>query len=58
MKNLREKLEKLRVEAANCAMISALTTDRNKRELFAKLADHHKVLAAEVEPAIKQQTES
>ena len=55
MKDMQAQLEKLRVEAANCEMISRLATDRNKRELFARLAEHYKVLAAEVERSIKQQ---
>jgi len=54
MKDMQAQLEKLRVEAANCQMISGLATDKEKRELFARLAEHYKVLAEEVERAIKQ----
>jgi hypothetical protein len=35
-------------------MIRDLATDPMKRELFAKLAEHYRVLAAEVERAIKE----
>ena len=45
-------LEKLRRDAAECALIRDLTTDIRKRELFTKLADHLAALAAEVEKAV------
>jgi len=45
-------LEKLRTDAAECALIRDLATDINKRKLFAILADHFKVLASEVERAM------
>jgi hypothetical protein len=45
-------LEKLRADAAECQLISDLATHPLKRELFAKLAEHHRRLAAEVERAI------
>ena len=51
---MQAHLEKLRVQAAECEMIRNLATDANKRELFDKLAQHYKVLAPEVERAIKQ----
>ena len=54
MKDMREHLEKLRVQAAECAMIRDLATDPTKRDLFARLAEHHKMLAAEVERAIHE----
>jgi hypothetical protein len=53
MKDMQAHLEKLRADAAECTLISDLATDAKKRELFARLADHLKVLAAEVERAIK-----
>ena len=55
MKDILAHLDKLRADAAECAMIRDLATDREKRELFARLADHLHVLAAEVERAIQQQ---
>jgi hypothetical protein len=39
-------------------MIAGLATDKAKRELFTKLANHYKILAAQVERAIKQQETS
>jgi hypothetical protein len=54
MKDMLVQLEKLRTQAAECAMIRDLATDRAKRELFAKLAEHFNVLAGEVERAIKK----
>ncbi|WP_139017323.1 hypothetical protein [Bradyrhizobium sp. STM 3809] len=41
--------DKLRADAAECAVIRDLATDRDKRELFARLAEHLSTLAAEVE---------
>jgi hypothetical protein len=52
MHDMRTHLEKLRADAAECQLICNLATHPLKRELFAKLADHHRALAAEVERAI------
>ena len=45
-------LEKLRTDAAECALIRDLATDPAKRELFTRLADHLGTLAGEIEAAI------
>jgi hypothetical protein len=47
-------LKKLRAETAKCEMIAVSATDKAKQELFTKLAQHYKVLASEVERAIKE----
>jgi hypothetical protein len=52
MQDLRAQLETLLKEAANCQLISELATNVAKKEVFAKLAEHHRILAAEVERAI------
>jgi hypothetical protein len=52
MKDMQTHLEKLRVQTAECELIRNLATDPAKRELFAKLAEHFKVLAGEVERAM------
>ena len=52
MKDMQAQLEKLRTEAAECALIRDLATDPKKRELFTRLADHLTALASEVERAI------
>lgn len=52
MQDMQQHLEKLRRDAAECAMIRDLSTDAAKRELFTKLTDHLGVLASEVERAI------
>ena len=52
MKDMRAHLEKLRTQVAECELIRDLTTDREKRELFNRLAEHLKVLASELERAI------
>jgi hypothetical protein len=54
MQDMRAHLEKLRVQVAECKMIRDLAMDKRKQELFAKLAEHYKVLASEVERAIKE----
>ena len=53
MKEMKVQLEKLLIEASECALIAKLATDKAKRELFAKLAEHYGVLAAEVQKAIE-----
>jgi len=52
MKDMQAHLEKLRVQVSECELIRDLATDLAKRDLFAKLAEHYKVLAIEVERAI------
>jgi len=52
MQDMKTHLEKLRVDAAECALIRDLATDPQKRELFTRLAEHLSVLASEVEAAI------
>src|SRR5437879_1819072 len=49
MKDMQVRLEKLRTDAAECALFRDLATDPKERELFAKLAEHLTVLASEVE---------
>ena len=52
MQDLMAHLEKLRIDAEDCALISKLATDMQKRELFARLAEHLGALASEVERVI------
>jgi hypothetical protein len=49
MKDYQAQLEKLRTDAAECALIRDLATDKAKRELFDRLASHLTVLADQVE---------
>ena len=58
MKDMQAQLEKLRTDAAECALIRDLATDSKKRELFTRLTDHLSVLAAEVERAIAERMKS
>ncbi|MCP1838399.1 MULTISPECIES: hypothetical protein [Bradyrhizobium] len=53
MKDMKAHLEKLRVEAEECELISKLATNAAKKALFAKLAAHHRTLAEEVERTMK-----
>ena len=52
MKDEQQHLEKLRTDAAECAMICGLATDNEKRDLFAKLSAHLTTLADEIGRAI------
>jgi hypothetical protein len=52
MKDMTAHLEKLRIDAEDCVLISKLATDMQKRELFARLAEHLSLLASEVERAM------
>jgi hypothetical protein len=52
MQDMKAHLEKLRTDAAECALIRDLATDPQKRALFTRLAEHLGHLASEVEAAI------
>ena len=54
MRDMRAHLEKLRTQTIECELIARLATVKAKQELFTKLAEHYKVLAFEVERAIKE----
>ena len=49
MKDYQLHLEKLRRDAAECALVRDLATDKAKREIFDRLARHLNELADEVE---------
>jgi hypothetical protein len=57
MKDMQAYLEKLQRDAAECELISNLATDAKKKELFARLAERQKALAAEVALAIAASSE-
>lgn len=52
MKDMKEHLEKLQVRIVECEMIRDLATDPKKRDLFARLAEHHRMLALEIKRAM------
>ena len=52
MQDMKGHLEKLRADAAECALIRDLATDPDKRELFTRLAEHLTTLAREIEAVI------
>ncbi len=54
MQDMRIHLEKLRADAAECALIGNLAADVQKRQLFAKLADRLAGMASEVERAMME----
>ncbi|MHC4050126.1 hypothetical protein [Bradyrhizobium sp. 25ACV] len=55
MQDMLARLEKLRTDAAECALIRDLATDPAKRALFDRLASHLTSLADQVEMAIMQE---
>jgi hypothetical protein len=52
MNDYLAQVEKLRKDAAECALIRDLATDKGKREMFDRLASHLTVLADQVEMAM------
>jgi hypothetical protein len=52
MRDYQRHLEKLRRDAAECALIRDLATDPAKREMFDRLARHLNELADQVERAM------
>jgi hypothetical protein len=54
MKDMEQHFLRLRADAEECSNISRLATDPQKRDLFAKLAQHMNVLASEVARAIAE----
>ena len=53
LKDMQAQADKLRTEAAECALIRDLATETHKRELFNRLAERLNTLAVEVEKAIE-----
>jgi hypothetical protein len=52
MQDYRARIEKLLKEAADCDLIANLATDKQKRELFERLARDYRTMAADVEKII------
>ncbi|UPK31341.1 hypothetical protein [Bradyrhizobium sp. 195] len=50
MKDMQAQAEKLRTDAAECALIRDLATEPHKRELFNRLAEHLNTLADSADP--------
>ncbi len=55
MKDYQIHLEKLRRDAAECALIRGLATDKAKRALFDRIHKHLAALGDEVEKAMHKQ---
>ena len=55
MKDYLASIEKLRKDAAECALVRDLATNHAKREIFDRLSRHLDQLADEVERAMKTQ---
>lgn len=52
MEDLKAKLEKLRMEAEDCAILGKLAADQQQRDLFNKLADNFRSMARDIEAVI------
>ena len=55
MRDMQTHLEKLRQQLAECERIRDLATDTAKRDLFATLVDHFKILTAQIETTMAGQ---
>ena len=53
---LKSKIEKLRIEAAECDLIGYLAEDGRKRDLFRKLATDLRSMATDLEATIPAET--
>ncbi|MCK1296626.1 hypothetical protein IVB33_20165 [Bradyrhizobium sp. 24] len=56
MADLTEKLDKLRADAADLALMSRRSSDPQKRALFERLADELAIEALELEQVVKLQS--
>jgi hypothetical protein len=52
---LQQRLEKLRSDANNCALMSNSAPDPAKRELFRRLAEQFAIEALELEQIVQEQ---
>jgi hypothetical protein len=52
MKDMQAHLDKLRTQMAECELVRDRATDTQKRELFAEVAEHLKMLAAQIDHAM------
>lgn len=55
MKDFRERLNKLRADAADFALMSKRASDAEKRDLFGRLADELAIEALELEQVVRRQ---
>ncbi|MBR0827124.1 hypothetical protein JQ596_16420 [Bradyrhizobium manausense] len=58
MKDLRQRLEKVRADARDFALMSERATDVEKRQLFRRMADELALEALELELVVKQKEQS
>jgi CRISPR/Cas system-associated endoribonuclease Cas2 len=52
MRDIKQRIEKLRVDAEDCILISKLATAAAKREIFQKLAEEYQRMARELEERV------
>ena len=54
MKDLLNRLQKLRDDADDCLLISRLATDPRKRKVFARLAEDYRAMIVTLETSIEE----
>jgi hypothetical protein len=54
MKDIKQRIEKLLIDAEDCAIISKLATNPAKREAFQTLADEYRAMARKLERVIDE----
>ena len=54
MKDILNRLQKMKDDAEDCALISRLATDPHKRKAFAKLAEDYRAMITSFEASIKE----
>ena len=52
MKDILNRLQKMKDDAEDCALISRLATDPHKRKTFAKLAEDYRAMIVTLETSI------
>jgi hypothetical protein len=57
MKDLEDRLRRLRLDAADCELIAKLAMDLGKRRVFERMAEQYRAMIVEIETAIKERSE-
>ena len=52
MKDLKERLDKLLTDAADCDLIGSLAVDTSKRTMFRRMAEQFRLMAADLKVEI------
>lgn len=58
MKDLKDRAEKLRLDAIDCDLIAKLATDDDKRKAFEYLAEQYRAMAEAIEHVMAQRIDA